>query len=272
MRDPEERGGLAAGSRHVVDLLERAGPAERRTGQTALPPEGGRVVGDDLGDGSHPDRGGPGQAYEVGGERVAEVDALQGEGRRDGQDDVLGVERTGRGEHVEAVLAVRVDGGDGRVQSKRTWGQRCGEGAGDALGPGGETTGGGLDQVAGEAARAGRLLKHRVACEVLVEGLEATAGGQGSYALLSVPEPGVSQVEGPPRAFGGGGEQACADAVARLEGDDVTAGGTQRGGRRESGGAGADHDDVVAVLAGHVWLHSEQAEPPVSSVAAASGF
>ena len=106
---------------------------------TLLAPEGGRVAGDDLDGCAHPDRGGPGQAYEVGGERVVEVDALQGEGRGDGQDHVLGVECAGRDEHVEAALAAGTDGGDGGAQPQSPGGQLGSKGGGDALRPGGET-------------------------------------------------------------------------------------------------------------------------------------
>lgn len=139
VREAEERGGLAVGPGHVVDFLKRSGPAECRTGQTVLAPEGARVVGDDLDGRAHPDRGGPGQAYEVGGERVVEADALQREGRGYGQDQVLGVECAGRDEHVEAALAVGADGGDGGAQPQSPRGQGGSKGGGDALRPRGET-------------------------------------------------------------------------------------------------------------------------------------
>lgn len=147
-----------------------------------------------------------------------------------------------------------MDGGDGRVQPQGLGGQCGGEGGGEVLGSGGEAAGGGVDQVAGVAACAGALLEDGVAGEVLVEGLDAAAYGQGPHALLSVPEPGGSQVKGPARMRCGGREQASADAVTGLQADRLAAGGVQSGGRGESGGAGADHDHVVAVLAGHVWL------------------
>lgn len=195
-----------------------------------------------------------GQAYEVGGEHVTEVDALQSQGRGESQHHVLGAQRSGGRVQHQAALAVRVDGGDGSAQAQGILRQRGREGGGEALRSGGETARGRVDQVAGEAACPGGVLEHGVPGEVLGERLDAASCRELPDVLLSVPEPGGSQVQGPLRARCGDGEQASADAVAGFQAEHVAAGGVQGGGRGQSGGAGADHDHVVAVPVGHVWL------------------
>ena len=194
-------------------------------------PEGGIEHGDDLRHRAHPRRRPASKVDQCGGKCGIEPNPADGEGRRQGEYDMFGLEGACAGLHPQPV-------GSGAHRQDRTVGGQAtgreplGEAVREILSSEREAACRYVDRIAVEPSGALSILIDGIPGEMLVVDRQAQFVDEAQDATLVRPEPGRTEIDGPGRT--GHGVQASPGPLARLEQQHVDMGRGQQVGNPEA--------------------------------------